>query len=199
MLLYLISLAKNHLKDVRTMDGIQRKIKHILVATDFSETSDFAISRAVEIAKATKANLTMIHVVQREFLDKVLETIIPKDILQTPEEYTSTLIIEKIHALSPHKINIDHVIISKGKPAFKILQFARRNKIDLLIMGAHGKYSIRDSFVGTTAEYIAERTPCPVLIVKNLPRKPYHKILVPVDFSDASKNALNTQLCLASI
>ena len=67
------------------MDGMMRKIKNILVATDFSETSDFAISRAVEIAKTTKANLTMIHVVQREFLDKVLETVIPKDILQTPE------------------------------------------------------------------------------------------------------------------
>lgn len=154
------------------MDRIKGRIKNILVATDFSETSDFAISRAVEIAKENKADLTIIHVVQKEFLDRILETIIPKDILQTPEEYTSTLILEKINSLSHHKINIDHVIISNGKPAVKILQFASKNKIDLLIMGAHGKYSTRDSFVGTTAEYIAERTRCPVLIVKNLPRKP---------------------------
>ena len=129
MLLYLIHLAKNRLKDVRTMDAIKRKIKNILVATNFSETSDFAISRAVKFAKAAKANLTLIHVIQKEFLDKVLETVIPKDVLQTAEEYTSALILENIHALSHHKVNIDHVIISKGNPAVKILQFARRNKV----------------------------------------------------------------------
>lgn len=56
-------------------------------------------------------------------------------------------------------------------------------------MGAHGRYSIHDTFVGTTAEYIAQRTQCPVLIVKSSPKNPYRKILVPIDFSSASKTA----------
>lgn len=175
-----------------------KKLKNILVATDFSETSEFAISRAIEIAKKTKANITMIHVIQKVYFDKFLETIISKDILQTAEEYVTTLFLEKIRSLSRYKININYVIISKGKPAVKILQYTRKNKIDLLIMGAHGKYSIRDTFVGTTAEYIAQRTTCPVLIVKNLPNKPYRKILVPVDFSSTSKTAFNYSLQLFS-
>lgn len=173
------------------MDDVKNKIKNILVATDFSETADFAISRAIKIAKATGANLTIIHVIQKEFFDKFLESIIPKEILQTAEEYTTILIEEKIHSLLRHKVNINYTILSKGKPIVKILQYARKNKIDLLVIGAHGKYSIRDSFVGTTAEYIAAKTQCPVLIVKNSPRKPYKKILVPVDFSKVSKKALN--------
>lgn len=168
-----------------------KKLKNIVVATDFSETSDFAISRAVAIAKATRANLTILHVLQKSLFDKTLEAIIPDEILQSPEEYITTLIKEKILALSRHKLNIDLNIISQGKAAVKILQYAKKNKIDLLVIGAHGKYSIRDSFVGTTAEHIAKRTKCPVLIVKNPPTKSFNKILVPIDFSVVSKRALN--------
>jgi hypothetical protein len=61
-------------------------------------------------------------------------------------------------------------------------------------MGAHGKYTIRDTFIGTTAEYVIKKTTCPVLIVKNLPNKTYKKIILPVDFSNPSKNALNFSL-----
>lgn len=93
-------------------------------------------------------------------------------------------------------MDINYVIESKGKPFIKILQHARKHHIDLLIMGAHGKYSVRDAFVGTTAEYIAKKTICPVLIVKHAPSYPYKKILIPVDFSKPSKNALNYALKL---
>ena len=172
------------------------------MAIDFSEHSDFAITRAIELAKKTNANLTFLHVVQKKhldnFADSTLKKLLPKSLYLTTEEYKDELINEKIRSLSQYKLNIEHVVIPKGNPAVKILQYARKNKIDLLIIGAHGKYSIRDTFVGTTAEYIAQRTTCPVLIVKNLSKKPYRKILVPVDFSSTSKAAFNYSLQLFS-
>lgn len=184
------------------MDNTKKKIKNILVAIDFSEHSDFAITRAIELAKKTNANLTFLHVVQKKhldnFADSTLKKLLPKSLYLTTEEYKDELINEKIRSLSQYKLNIEHVVIPKGNPAVKILQYARKNKIDLLIIGAHGKYSIRDTFVGTTAEYIAQRTTCPVLIVKNLSKKPYRKILVPVDFSSTSKAAFNYSLQLFS-
>ena len=173
------------------MDSSVKKIRNIVVATDFSETSDFAISRAIEVAKSTNASLTILHVVEKGYFDHFLEEIIPKEILQTPTEYATTLIQEKIYTLLRHKLQINYAVISQGKPAVKILQYAKKNKIDLLVIGAHGKHSMRDSFVGTTAEYISERTKYPVLITKSNHTKPYQKVLVPVDFSDVSKAALN--------
>jgi nucleotide-binding universal stress UspA family protein len=177
------------------MDNKKGKIKNILVAIDFSENSDFAITRAIEITKKTNANLTFLHVVQKKsldnFADNTLKKLLPKGLYLTTEEYKEELVQEKIRSLSRYKLNIEHVVIPKGNPAVKILQYARKNKADLLIMGAHGKYSIRDTFVGTTAEYIAQRTICPVLIVKKVPKKPYKKILVPIDFSNTSKAAFN--------
>lgn len=178
----------------------KRKLKHILVATDLSEKSDFAVSRAIEIAEKTKANLTILHVVQKMYLDNILDNtlkkILPYSLWITTEEYKEQLMQEKFSSLSKKNINIKCAFISTGKPPIKILQYAKKNKADLLIIGAHGKYSIRDTFVGTTAEYIVKKTKCPVLIVKTSPNKPYKKILLPVDFSNPSKNALTYSLQL---
>lgn len=182
------------------MVDYERKLKHILVATDLSPTSDFALTRAMEIAKKMKAKVTLLHVVQKKYIDNVLDNtlkkILPKSLWLTTEEYKEQLVQEKIRTLSKKNLNIKYAIIPTGKPSIKILQYAKKNNVDLLIMGAHGKYSIRDSFVGTTAEYVVKKTQCPVLIVKNTTDKSYNKILVPVDFSNPSKNALNYSLQL---
>ena len=177
------------------MEASTKRIKRILVATDFSKNSDLAISRAINIAKATNAKLTMIHVVQRKsvdnFIDDILKKLLPKALWLSTNEHRRTLLEEKINSLFRHGLKIDYVLITKGKPDIQILQFAKKNKFDLLVMGAHGKYSLRDTFVGTTAEYVAKKTTCPVLIVKNDSKNTFKKILVPTDFSKVSKRALD--------
>lgn len=182
------------------MDISSGKIKNILVATDFSKNSDYAIARAIEIAKIAKADITLLHVVEKKyvdtFIDKTLNKVLPEYLWLTTEEYKKEQLQEQIRVLAQDKLNIKHAILPKGRPAIKILHYAKKYKIDLLIIGAHGKYSIRDTFVGTTAEYLVQRTKCPVLIVKNRPDKTYQKILLPVDFSDASKIAVSYALYL---
>lgn len=175
------------------MNGKDNKIYKILVPTDFSKTSDFALSRAVSLA-GTNAEITLLHIMQRTFADKFLEKLIPDDGLPSPMELTKIQLEEKIRTLT--KLNVRYVIVSQGKPALKILQYAKKNNFNLIVMGAHGKYTMRDSIVGTTAETVVKKTRCPVLIVKRNARKTYHKILVASDFSSVSKKALQfaTQL-----
>ncbi len=167
------------------------KLKRILVATDFSEQSQFAMLRAVELAEKTKAHLTILHIAKKQFLEKMLEDVVPivGKVLITPEEYATALLKKEIEKLTKNKnkINIKYSIISGDRPAVKILKFAKDHQFDLLVVGAHGKYSIHDWFVGTTAEYIAKKTQLPVLIVKKPAHKAYRKILVPTDFSANSK------------
>lgn len=193
---------KEYQHGTKFMANISKKLKKILVAIDFSESSDFALSRAVELAKANNAEITILHVIEKKHLDELLDNylskILPESLWLTTEEYYLNLLQEKINSLSTQNLKIKKVIISKGKPPVKVLYYAKKNKFDLLVIGAHGKYSIRDSFVGTTAEYIAAKTKCPVLIIKNKPVKSYSKILVPIDFSAPSKNALNSALQLFS-
>lgn len=176
------------------------KLKKILVATDFSNSSEFALIRAMEIAKTSNAEITFLHIVEKknidEVLDKYLGKLLPGALWLTTEEYYQSLLQEKINSFGNKNINIRLMILPKGKPPVKILSYANKNKFDLLVIGAHGRYSIRDTFVGTTAEYIAKKTKCPVLIIKNKPVKSYNKILVPIDFSQPSKNALNSAIQL---
>lgn len=165
-------------------------LKRIVVATDFSEHSKFAMLRAIDIAKQLKAHLTILHIAKKGFLEKIIEEIpVIGKVVITPEEYATSLIKKQIAKLSHHKIKMNYSIISGDYPARRIIQYARDNKVDLLVMGAHGKYSINDWFVGTTAEFVAKKTLCPVLIIKKTSVKPYKKILITVDFSLASKQA----------
>lgn len=177
------------------MDGNVQVVKNILVAIDFSKNADFALTRALEIAKNFNAKITLLNVIQKNqtdnFLDTTLKKFLPKGLWITTEEYKKTLLQEKIQLLWKDHLEISYATISKGKPAQKILHYAKHNNIDLLIIGAHGKYSIRDTFVGTTAEYIAKHTKRPVLIVKNKPINGYKKIFVPTDFSNVSKKAFS--------
>lgn len=176
------------------MDSNVKVFKNILVTTDFSKAADFAILRAISIAKKFNANITLLHVLQKKdmdnFLDNTLKKLLPKGLWLTTKEYKESLLQEKIQSLLKYYQNIRYVVISKGKPEQKILQYANKNNIDLLILGAHGQYSIRDTFVGTTAEYIIRQTKHPVLIVKNKSILTYKNVFVPVDFSSVSKKAL---------
>lgn len=172
--------------------------KRILVATDFSQPSQIAISRAVELAKTNKAQLTILHVAKKGLLETIMKATAPSigKILITAEEYATTLLKKQIDKLSKNKIKIKYAVIRGEHPGPKILKYAKDHKMNLLVLGAHGKYSVHDWFVGTTAEYIAKKTQLPVLIIKKLSHKSYRKILIPIDFSAASKNALQfaTQL-----
>lgn len=174
------------------------RIKKILVATDFSSTSEFALLRAVELAKINDAEITLLHMIEKKNIDKLLDKylakLLPGSLWLTTEEYYLNLLDEKIDSLG--KKNIKRIILPQGKVPKKILSYANKFKFDLLVIGAHGDYSIRDTFVGTTAEYISDKTKCPVLIIKNKPGKFYNNILVPIDFSRASKDALNLAMRL---
>lgn len=177
------------------MEAAKSKINNILVAIDFSKSSDLAIAKAIDIAKTTKAKLTILHVIQKKsidrFIDGTLKKILPKALLITAKEHASKRLTDKVTSLLYHGVEIKTVLATEVKASLAILKLAKKNKCDLLVMGAHGKFSFRDTFVGTTAEYIAKKTPCPLLIVKSESQAKYRKVIMPTDFSKHSKNSLN--------
>lgn len=168
-----------------------QKIAKILVATDFSEKADSAILRAMDIAKKNQATLTLINIAKKDSADKWIGKLLPvaKKIIISPKEYATQMVNKKIKKYAKKSIKMNGVVLT-GHPAEKILQYAKKQKIDLIVMGARGEYSIHDWFVGTTTEAVVKNTKIPTLIVKNIPRKPYQSVLVPIDFSSPSQMAL---------
>ncbi len=180
------------------MTLIEKRFKKILVTTDFSATSATAIERAIQIAKSHGATITLLHVIEKDLFSKIIGKIIPRDIIPSSEAHAKQELESALIRYKKLYLHIDYAVISKGKPALKILQFAKEYKFDLIVIGAHGRYSMSDTFVGTTAEYIAEHTLIPALVVKNTTARPYKKILVLIDFSAASKKVLKYGIHLFS-
>jgi universal stress protein E len=178
-------------------------IKTILVAMDFSKNSDFVITKSIEIARKSNAKLIIMHVCQKKTLDEfvnILHCVLPKNFWHIVTENKKQRLQDMVITLSKkHELMIEGCFVEDGKPpAVEILEYIIKNPVDLLVIGGHEKYSTRETYIGTTANYIVELIQCPVLIVKEKTKKPYQNILFPVDFSKTSKNSLNYGCCLFS-
>lgn len=143
------------------------KIEKILFATDFSEGSAIALPYAVDMAKKYGARLYFVHVVYD--ITKATGWYVPH--VAIGEIYGE---IEKNARAEIEKIGTDEMrgfediehIILKGTPYEEIIRFATDNKIDLIVLGTHGRKGIDRVLFGSTAEQILRSAPCPVLSVR---------------------------------
>lgn len=143
--------------------------KKILVCTDFSENSLPARQCAVEWAKAFKAELAILHVVNSRFFgypsftDRVPEemALIQKHIEEGVQEELDSIANEFRKELS--KV---HAHSRAGAPADEIIRFADEESADLIIMGTHGWTGVRHLILGSTAENVVRTAKCPVLSVR---------------------------------
>jgi nucleotide-binding universal stress UspA family protein len=78
-----------------------------------------------------------------------------------------------------------------------VLDAARRESADLIVLGLHHVHPLEDIFVGCTAERIVRNSAIPILMVKDKPSDGYGKVLVATDFSPSSSHALRAALDLA--
>ncbi len=67
------------------------------------------------------------------------------------------------------------LVVICGSPSIEITEYAQSEKIDLIIMGTHGRSPIAHLLMGSVAEKVVRKAPCPVLIV----RHPEHEFVVP--------------------
>lgn len=152
-------------------------LQHILVPTDFSKSSDNALRYAVAFAEKFGAKLTLLHVVQD------LTWFIPEAILAAPaaippaEQFhtaAQTALERLIKSLNLNSLQIQGEV-RQGAPFHAIIEFARERSIDLIVMGTHGHTGLAHVLLGSTAEKVVRKAPCPVLTV----RHPEHEFIHP--------------------
>ena len=141
----------------------------ILVCTDFSENSLPARQCAVEWAKAFKAELAILHVVNSRFFGyPTFADRVPVDmalIQQNIEEGVQEE-LESVANECRKEIDNVHAHSCAGSPAEEIIRFADEESVDLIIMGTHGWTGVRHLILGSTAENVVRTAKCPVLSVR---------------------------------
>jgi nucleotide-binding universal stress UspA family protein len=173
----------------------------ILVGTDLSPRSQVALTRAAYLAEEQEAALTALHVIpgaegDQTFIDALrLEPALAAQTRAAIFQAAQAELERQLAALPATPAA--HAEVQAGSPYVKVIQKARADNADVIVLGAHGEEFARELLFGTTAERIIRNGDRPVLVVKQPPEGAYRKVLVAVDFSDTSCTALQLALRLA--
>lgn len=142
------------------------RIEKILHPTDFSKNSNHALKYACAFASHFGAELHIIHVIA----DLTTLTLPPVD-GYLPEGYYADArkhSDEELAKLPGDESTGKSLLVKKtleGSPFSEIVQYAHDNKVNLIIMGTHGYSGLNHMIMGSVAERVVRKSPCPVLTV----------------------------------
>jgi len=173
----------------------------LLLARDFSSISDRALRHALDLAARTGAALHLLHVeVLHEGDEQHSPAVGLEKIRSELKNDPRAASADALDAVSIHEATERDV---SAAPA--ILNYAATNDIDLITLGTHGRRGPKRILLGSVAEEVVRRANIPVLTVRGgedattLPVGGVDQVLVPVDFSDPSREALRHARELASL
>jgi nucleotide-binding universal stress UspA family protein len=150
------------------------EIKRILLPTDFSDTSKEALKYAISMAREFGAEMTALHVINQQLLTEGLN--LPRVIsLQDLEKEMAREAERQMEAFLKDIPELGEVtfrtLIRLGNPFLEIINYARDNAVDLIVIGTHGRSGLEHIIFGSTAEKVVRKAPCPVLSVKPAQRE----------------------------
>lgn len=142
-----------------------KALRTILHPTDFSASSGYAFQLASALARDHGARIHVLHVGRSPIVTSV-EGIVPPE----PEHYYEEL-AESLHAVQadPPNVAVDHQLLLVGEPDAEIIRVAEALNVDLIVMGTHGRTGLGRLLMGSVAEHVVRRAPCPVVTVKAPP------------------------------
>ena len=138
----------------------------LLVPVDFSEQQPRLLAHARELALAYGMSLTLLHVVERTSLPDVYGISMEAPGPGVLTERTEEALEERAEALREHGVDV-RVKVRRGHPAEETLDAAEELDADLLAIATHGRSGVKRVLMGSVAEKVIRRAPCPVFTVKS--------------------------------
>jgi nucleotide-binding universal stress UspA family protein len=139
----------------------------ILVPIDYSTHAEEAVRTAVELAKRYSASITLVNVYEP------IDRLVPEAYwVITPEQERRVLAAFEERLGKSEKQVRDLGVSSvstqllEGEPALRIVDYARDNAFDLIVMGTHGRRGVKHLLLGSVAERVLRTASCAVLVVK---------------------------------
>jgi nucleotide-binding universal stress UspA family protein len=153
-------------------------LKNILVATDFSEPSDAALTYGRALARNFEATLHVVHVV--DIVSAVVYgaeayAVSMPEMQQEVEEAARKQLTGLLIDNDPSPLPTRSAILTSNAPAAAIVNYAASERIDLIVAGTHGRGAVAHLLMGSVAERVVRTAPCPVLTV----RHPEHEFVTP--------------------
>lgn len=190
-------LLERNPRMVRTNTARQILPKRVLVATDFSVSSQIALSYALAVARRYGSKIYLAHVISPGLFRSVPREV-RTEALKRTREHVRHEMSDLVRLAELRKFR-HQTVIEEGDIAASMLRLVREHAIDLLVMGTRGHRGVKRMLLGSVAEKLFRQSPSPVLIVP--PRADEHIrigcILYPTDFSKHSLQVAPYALSLA--
>lgn len=163
----------------------------LLVATDLSALARHAVDRAARLAHESAVPLTVLHVLPGEPLAQLRAWLGAGSAAeqQMQSEAAEQLRLLAAEAAQARRAEVEGLAVA-GAPLDEILRKADEIDAGLIVTGARGAGFLRRLVLGTTSERLMRRTTRPLLVVRQSPHETYRRVLVALDFSPWSKQAL---------
>lgn len=152
---------------------MDQKIKNMVVALDFSEYSGPIMDYAVNIARRTRAGITVIHVINKKAIDFVRRRFETEYLEYFP--YAEYVAREKKRSTSKLEAIVKDfrtedisfaITVGEGVPSIEILKFLNKEGADFLVIGQKGKSDHSEFLSGSVSEKVFRYSPVPVLSVR---------------------------------
>lgn len=137
-----------------------------LVPIDFSGITETVLATVQDLARSDSATITLLHVVESNTEPASLEagpqSVRDRVSMQTHERHRT--LQEYARHLTQSGATAQALLV-QGDIADEILRHAKKENVDIIIVGRHGHGGLLTRLLGTVSEAILHRSPCPVLIV----------------------------------
>jgi nucleotide-binding universal stress UspA family protein len=140
--------------------------KAILFPTDFSTASDAALSHAETLARQSGAKLLIVHIEEPPLAYGGGELYYG---LPEPNSERIQKMLEDVRPRDP-AVAFEHRL-TMGDPAGEVVRIAGDEGCEMIVMGTHGRTGLTRLLMGSVAEQIVRRAPCPVLIYRETAEK----------------------------
>jgi len=145
------------------------KPRRILFPTDFSEFSKEAQGLVIDLAQGFRARVYLLHVFEFPYFSHMgVSAGVQSDVYQwihNLREYEKHRLKQLGLKFQGKGIKVI-TLFREGKASIEIIKAIRGFQTDLAILGTHGRTGVRHAFMGSVAETVVRKAPCPVLTVK---------------------------------
>ena len=147
-------------------------IKKILVPIDDSKSSDHALDFALDLAGKYSAEVMVISAFEAPPLSLVARGMLfspdsTENYIHKPRDFHERILLEALNNAKKFnpKLKVSKKLL-QGRPADKIVETAKEGAFDLIVIGNRGLGRIKEFFLRSVCDRVADEAPCPVLIVK---------------------------------
>jgi nucleotide-binding universal stress UspA family protein len=147
----------------RADSGTRVSLQNILLATDFSHSSEAALEHAAAIARRYDAKMYIVHVIRPDAYQLVppeATTIALEQTRRYAEQQMAHLLVSGLLRDIPHQ-----VLLGTGELWPVLSDMLEQHEVDLIVVGTHGRTGVRKLLLGSAAEEIFRMAHCPVLTV----------------------------------